>query len=143
METSKEREQKFDKLRQGIVAQLLEKYPDIIFDVHEYGTKIIFFHPSYYDGIKLTKKKRAVHDKMFNLNSYFLTEVAAEQAIAKYIEAAKTKSKKCMKALRRLQQVLDFESSYCVEGDTHGVEDHPYISFEMGGFHFQFATGAE
>lgn len=137
-ETSEERSKRFSDLRESIATQLLEKYPDVTLNRHKFGIDVIHYVVHYSDGIHVGTRKRGINTTVFSLDNYFLTEAAAKQAITIHLAAAQAKFEKCLKALKRLQQVLDFDVSYTVEGDTHGIEDHPIISFKEGGFDFTF-----
>lgn len=132
------RSQQFRELRESVAAQLLEKYPDVTLDRHQHGIDVIHYVVNFSDGIHVSKRKRGINNNVFSLDSYFLTVDAAKQAISKHLVAAQQKFEKCLKALNRLKEVLNFDVSYSIEGDTHGIEDHPYISFEMGGFNFTY-----
>lgn len=155
METPEQRNQRREQqnqrqieLRESIAAELLKKYPEVTFNRHQYGIDVIHYVVyvvSYLDDghrsnkIHVNKRKRDIRNSVFSLDSYFLTEDAAKQAINKHLDAAKQKFDKCLTALNLLKQELDFDVSYSIEGDTYGVTDYPYISFEMGGFEFTFA----
>jgi len=139
METPEQRKQRFIELRESIAAELLEKYPEVTFNRHQYGIDVIHYVVDYSNKINVYKLKRGIHNSVFSLDSYFLTEEAAKQAINKHLDAAKQKFDKCLTTLNLLKQELDFDVSYSIEGDTYGVTDYPYISFEMGGFEFTFA----
>ena len=137
-ETPLERSQRLSNLRKTVLTELLQKYPDVTFNVHEFGVDVIHYVVNYYDGIRVSKRKRSVHASPFCLDGYFLTEEAAKQAITKHLAGAQAKFEKCLKALNRVQKLLNFDASYAVTGDTHGIEDYPTISFNEGGFYFTF-----
>lgn len=136
-ETSEQRQQRFRELRESIAKSLLEKYPEVTFDRHQYGIDVIYYVVHFAEGrIQVGKRKRGINNSVFSLDSYYLTEQAAKEAISKYIPAAKKKFVQCLTALNQLKQSMDFDVSYSIEGDTHGIHDYPYISFKMGGFDF-------
>jgi hypothetical protein len=139
METPEQRSARFAAIREDVACKLLEKYPNINLERDKYGIDVIYYVASFYDGgIHISKRKKGINTTVFNLDSYFLTEESAKQAITKYIDDAKIKFEKCLRSLNKLQESLGFDVSYCVYGDTHGIEDYPYISFKIGGFDFTF-----
>lgn len=138
METSEQRNQRFKDLKENIANQLLEKYPNVTFNRHAYGIDVIHYVTYFADKIYVGKRTKAINNSIFQLNSFFLTENEAKQAINKHLPKAKQKFEKCLKSLNKLKEVLKFDVSYSIEGDTHGIEDHPYISFTMNGFDFTF-----
>ncbi len=137
-ETPEQRKQQFEKLREDIAIQLLEKYPDVALNRHQYGIDVIHYGVYFWNEIKINKRKRSINNTVFSLDPYFLTERAARAAISEHLTAAKQKFENCLQAVNKLKEDLNFDISYCVEGDTHGISDYPYISFEMGGFNFTF-----
>lgn len=138
METPQERQQRFRDLREGIAAQLLARYPAVTFNRHKHGIDVIYYVVHFHDGIHVNERKRGIVTTVFSLDNYFLTKEAAKQAIEKHLVAAQQKFQQCLTALNQLKQDLDFDVSYSIEGDTHGIEDHPYINFKMEGFDFTF-----
>lgn len=139
IETPEERKKRFQELRESIAAQLLEKYPSVELDRHQYGIDVIYYTVNYSrDEIRVFKGKRSINTAVFSLDSYFLTKEQAKEAIAKHLPAAKQKFLACREALERLKHTLDFDVSYSIEGDTHGIEDYSYISFTLNGFYFSF-----
>jgi hypothetical protein len=137
-ETHEERSRRHAELRESIAARLQQQYPGVTFNRHKFGIDVIHYVVHYSDGIHVGTRKRGINTTVFSLDNYFLTEAAAKQAITKHLAAAQAKFEKCLKAFKRLQQVLSFDVSYTVEGDTHGIEDHPIISFKEGGFDFTY-----
>lgn len=138
-ETSEQRQQRFRELRESVATTLLQQYPDVTFDRHQYGIDVIHYVVHFSGGrIQVGKRKRGINNSVFSLDSYYLTEQAAKQAIGEHIPAATAKFEQCLTALNQLKQSMDFDVSYSVEGDTHGIQDYPYISFKMGGFDFTF-----
>lgn len=138
METSEQRNQRFRDIEESIATQLLEKYPDTTFDRRKNGIDVIYYIPHFLDEVRVDKRRRGINTKIFSLDPYFLTERAARTAISEHLTAAKQKFENCLQAVNKLKEDLNFDISYCVEGDTHGISDYPYISFEMGGFNFTF-----
>lgn len=141
METPEQRAKRFDDLRESIVEQLIDRYPDISFDRHKYGIDIIFYVVDYstLNGINICPRRQSINTTIPNLDKRFLTKKAAHDAISIHIPAAKEKFKECLAALNKLKEELNFEVDYCVHGDTHGISDYPYISFTINGFDFTFA----
>lgn len=137
-ETYEERQKRIRDLRERIAIRLLERYPDVTLDMHQWGIDVIHYVASFSDGVRISTRKKAIGTAFPDLDGYFLTEAAARQAITRHLNAAQAKFKKCLKALNRLKQSLDFDVSYFVEGDTYGVEDHPIITFKLNGFDFTF-----
>jgi len=139
METSEERTKRFREKQETIAAELLAKYPEVTFNRHKYGIDVIHYVVHYSDVIIIGKRKRQVPTTVApSLDSYFLTEQAAKQAIGQHLPAARQKFEQCLKALNDLKQSMGFDVSYSVEGDTHGIEDHPIITFQLEGYDFTF-----
>jgi hypothetical protein len=137
-ETSEQRNQRFRALRESIADQLLAKYPNVTFNRDKYGIDIFYYVTHFSDKIYVEKRKRGINNTVFSLDSYYLTEEEARKAISEHIPAAQKKFERCLKAFNKLKESLEFDVSYSITGDTHGIEDHPYIWFKMGGFEFQF-----
>lgn len=73
--------------------------------------------------------------------SRFKTKEEAAIEIRKVYPRAEEKFLKCLAALNKLREEMEFSSGDAYEGDTHGTyNDHSYISFEMEGFSFSFET---
>lgn len=138
METSEQRNKRFRDMEENIATKLLEKYPEVTLDRKKHGIDVIYYIPSFLDEIRVDKSRRGINTKIFSLDPYFLTEKAARAAISEHLTAAKQKFENCLQAVNKIKEDLNFDISYCVEGDTHGISDYPYISFEMGGFNFTF-----
>jgi hypothetical protein len=138
-ETNEQRNQRFRDRREEIAAALLEKYPKVTFDRRETGIDVIYHFPYFYEGeVRFRSGCRGIHTSDFDLAGYYLTKEDAEAAIIPHLHPAQLKFENCLSALNVLKSSMGFDVSYCVEGDTHGVEDYPYIAFEMGGFSFTF-----
>lgn len=137
---SQERRKRYREQQETIAAELLAKYPEVTFHHHEYGIDVIFYVVHYSDGwITVEKRKRGLPNTVApTLDSYFLTEEAAAAAIRQHLPAARQKFEQCLKALKDLKQYMGFDVSYSVEGDTHGIEDYPYIAFNLEGFDFKY-----
>ena len=73
-----------------------------------------------------------------NSSTLFESKEQAIKAIEQVYQAAKNRFDTIKKTLVKLQNDLDFELSYDVEGDTHGVEVIEYIEFRLDGFVFKF-----
>lgn len=128
-------------LREANAMKLLDKYPDVTLWRGPYSIEAFRYTPYYFLGeIKILTRTVAIiaGDRVPNLDSCFLTKEAAKQAVEKLLPAAQEKYEKCVAALCELEESLDFEVSYVVEGDTHGVEDHATIEFKMEGIEFTF-----
>jgi len=138
METSEQRAKRFAEQRETIANELLAKYPEVTFNRHKYGIDVIYYAVWWNDVIHIEPRKRSINTTVFSLDGYYLTHEAARQAIAKHLPAARQKFEQCLAALNTLKQSMGFDVSYSVEGDTHGVEDHPYINFDMEGFSFTY-----
>lgn len=122
---------------------LLEKYPTATFSRPEYSIDVIYYHPYFSEGRakvdKRTKRISGTLGSIDNLDSYFLTEDSAKQAINVHVQAAQQKFEECRDAVERLKKSMDFDVSYAMYGDTYGIhEDYLYIAFKMGGFDFTF-----
>jgi hypothetical protein len=149
-ETSEQRRQRFRELEESIADTLLQKYPKITFQRNNYGIEIFYytvsfsrcrlFYPYFIDSsIKICKSEKRINTSIPNLDSFYLTEEAARKAIGEHIPAAEAKFQECLTALNQLKKDMNFNMSYTLEGDTHGIDStYPYISFEMGGFEFTF-----
>lgn len=136
---SEDRRKQYRNRQETIATELLEKYPEVTFDRHKFGIDVIHYVVRWSDAIRVEKRKRSLNSTVPSLDSYYLTEQAAKEAIAKHLPAARQKFEQCLKALNELKQAMGFDVSYSVEGDTHGIEDYPYISFEMEGFDFTYS----
>lgn len=128
----------FKKLREDIADQLRQKYKNITLVHHKYGIDIVYYTVFYSDGIKTHKTKRSISNKLPNLDSYYLTEQDAINAIEPFVPQAIKKFNDCLDKLKRLKNELDFDLGHCIYGDTHGIEDYPYLSFKLNGFSFLF-----
>lgn len=137
-ETPQQRAERFRQLRESIANQLLEKYPEVTLRRHQYGIDVIHYVVHFDDRVCINERKRGINNTAFNLDGYYLTREQAKQAIEKHLPAARHKFDQCLTALNQLKQSMDFDVSYSIEGDTHGIEDHPYISFKLEGFDFTF-----
>ena len=110
----------------------------------EYNTYAITYIPSYHNGkIHICRSQKIILNKVFSLDSKFLTKRDARQAIEKHIPAALKKFYSCRAAIEKLEQTMNFTYSYTVEGDTTGVEHYGAIGFEIEGFSFLFEVGNE
>lgn len=129
-------------MRENTAAQLLSKYPNLEIERDEYSTYAITYIPSYYNGkIHIYRSQKIILNKVFSLDSKFLTKKDARQAIEKHIPAALEKFDSCRAAIEKLERTMNFTYSYTVEGDTTGVEHfgiNGAIGFEIEGFSFLF-----
>lgn len=137
-ETPEQRAERFRQLRESIASQLLEKYPEVTLKRHQYGIDVIHYVVHFHDKVCINERKRGINTSVFSLDKYFLTREQAQQAIEKHVPEAWAKFQNCLKALNELKELMEFDVSYSIEGDTHGIEDHPYISFKLEGFDFTF-----
>lgn len=138
-EASKKREQNLLELREKIVAEMLQKYPKLELNRHQYGIKAISYIPYYQDGIKVRKVERGINLRPFSMENQHLTKEDAIQAITPVVEKAKEKYQKIVEAFNLIQSNMNCCISYRMVGDTYGIdEDSLYVSFEMNGFDFQF-----
>lgn len=137
-ETPEQRAERFRQLRESIANQLLEKYPEVTLNRHQYGIDVIYYVARFHDKVYIGEQKRGINNTVFSLDRYFLTREQAQRAIEKHLPAARHKFNQCLAAFNQLKQSMDFDVSYSIEGDTHGIEDYPYISFKLEGFDFTF-----
>ena len=137
-ETSEQRAERFRQLRESIANQLLEKYPEVTFNRHKWGIDVIYYVVHFHDKVYIGERKRGINNTIFSLDSYYLTKEQAKQAIEKHLPVARQKFEQCLTALNALKESMGFDVSYSIEGDTHGIQDHPYISFKLEGFDFTF-----
>lgn len=138
METSEERNKRFAELRENIAQELAIKYKNITFHRHKYGIEIYHYYPHFHDQIYIYRLTKSINTTIPNLDTCFLTEEDAREAITKYIPQAKKKYKECLIAFKNLLQKMDFDVSHHIYGDTHGISDYPIISFKLGNFDFTF-----
>ena len=136
-ETSEQRNRRFRELKERIADSLLEKYPEVTFIRNEYSIKFVYYEVYFSEErIKIYKRDKEINS-LLDLDCFYLTEEKAVQAISEHIPAAKAKFENCLTALNQLKESMEFD----VICDTHGIEDNPSISFELGGFEFTFEIG--
>lgn len=137
-ETYDQRQERFRAIRESIVSEMQAANPEATFERNKNGVNLIYYVAWFNDGIQVQRRTRSIHAKAFSLKPYFLTEVAAKNAIGQHVDSARKKFQNCLAQLMELQASLGFEVSYFVCGDTHGLEHSSYIEFTMEGFQFTF-----
>lgn len=139
-ETAEQRIQRFRELREAAAQEMLQKYPNLEMDRHEYGITVIIYIPSYSNGkIKVNRSKRLIGYTALDLSDRYLTEEDAKIAISLIVPKAEEKYQQILKAFKLLQSSMDCIISYWAEGnDLHGITIGQSIYFEMEGFSFDF-----
>lgn len=139
-ETSEQRNQRFQELRESVAQEMLQKYPNLEMDRHEYGIVVIIYTPSYSNGkIKVNRSRRLIRYTTLDLSDRYLTEEDAKTAISLIVPKAEEKYQQILKAFKLLQSSMDCIISYWADGgDLHGITVGQSIYFEMEGFSFNF-----
>ena len=131
--------QRLQEQREQIAAELLKKYPTAQLERLGASISVVHYTGWFADGkIHTNCHKLGIYTTCPNLDHRYLSEEAVKKAIKAQLLLAKAKFQECLAKLQELQSQLQFELSYVVLGDTHGVEDWPCINFKQGGFDFSF-----
>ena len=138
-ETSEQRLQRLLELRESIVQEMLQKYPNLELDRRQYEIDAISYIPYYQNGIKFSKTKKGIYTKSFSMENKYLTKEDAQKAIEVVIHKAQEKYKAILEAFKLLQSNMDCNISYQLSSNLYLTEDgNLCISFKMDGFDFHF-----
>ena len=139
-ETSEQRIQRFRELREAVAQEMLQKYPNLELDHHEYGIEVISYIPSYSNGkIKVNRSRRFIGYTALDLSNRYLTAEDAKNAISPVVPKAEEKYRQILQAFKSLQSSMECTISYWADGDDlHGINVGQSIYFEMEGFSFDF-----
>lgn len=134
--------------RQKVINEINRLNPSAVIELSKYSEDLIHYTVSVVQSeIKVEKNKRVICSSPDLLpeeyasrlvKSYYLTKQDAKNAIEPFLPAAQEKFKLCLEQYRAMLNKFEFSFGTSVDGDTHGVHIFDYISFDMGGFHFQF-----